>query len=165
MCSAIFYIDIYIPVLNNIFEYCTLTGHTASWATEDKEAPLRVCLSNIHIDSNEHDDNSQHYLAPTNVEFKLLDATANIYLALGALLLCGLDGIERRLSLRPESDSSISLPTTFAESMECLRKDTLLLSFLGKDLSTAYLAVKAAEERYFCRTSLQEEVLLDYRKS
>eukprot|EP00816_Leptocylindrus_hargravesii_P007402 CAMPEP_0196807500 /NCGR_PEP_ID=MMETSP1362-20130617/7478_1 /TAXON_ID=163516 /ORGANISM="Leptocylindrus danicus, Strain CCMP1856" /LENGTH=690 /DNA_ID=CAMNT_0042181449 /DNA_START=101 /DNA_END=2173 /DNA_ORIENTATION=- len=140
------------------------TGHTASWATEDKEAPLRVCLSN-----NEHEHgNSVPTLAPTNVEFKLLDATANIYLALGAVLLCGLDGIERNLTLRPElSKSSVSapLPTTFAESIECLKNDSFLLSFMGEELSTAYLAVKVAEERHFSTKTLQEEVLFDYVKS
>merc|ERR1712226_1614066 len=66
------------------------TGSNVSWDIEDKDSPLRVCLD----------------LATgmaTNVEFKLSDSKANIYLELASVLSCGLDGIIRNLKLRPSA--------------------------------------------------------------
>merc|ERR1712176_1557275 len=68
------------------------TGHTASWDIEDKEQPLRVCL------------NDDGYA--TNVEYKLHDSTANIYLSIACIILSGLDGISKNLSLRNSSSSN-----------------------------------------------------------
>merc|ERR1712048_1252471 len=56
------------------------TGSQVGWACEDKEVGIRVC-SNLQTLQWDH------------VECKLVDATANIYLALAALLHCGLDGL------------------------------------------------------------------------
>ena len=64
------------------------TGSSIGWELEDKEAALRVCM-----------DTSSKQL--TNVEFKLCDSTANIYLALSSILACGLQGILTNMSLRP----------------------------------------------------------------
>ena len=41
-----------------------------------------------------------------NLEYRVADATASPYLALGALVWAGLDGIRRKLTLQPESERS-----------------------------------------------------------
>ncbi|MDQ1549133.1 MAG: glutamine synthetase, partial [Microbacteriaceae bacterium] len=59
---------------------------TTAWGFDNKEAALRVC-------SPFYQREEQSY----NIEFKTSDASANPYLSLGALIACGLDGIEREL--------------------------------------------------------------------
>ena len=131
------------------------TGSNVSWDIEDKDSPLRVCLD----------------LATgmaTNVEFKLSDSKANIYLELASVLSCGLDGIIRNLKLRPsasESDESIMkkpeslLPCSFKDSLECLAKDSFLTSILGEELTTAYIGAKRAELKDQDGTSLEQDLL------
>ncbi len=59
---------------------------TTAWGFDNKEAALRVT-------SPFYQREEQSY----NIEFKSSDASANPYLALGALLACGLDGVAREL--------------------------------------------------------------------
>lgn len=115
------------------------TGHDVRWAVEDKEVALRVCL----------DSNSG---SPSNVEFKLLDGHANIYLSLAAIISSGLEGIAKNWKLRPENgpaemeSKNEALPFTFEESLNILEKDDFLCKeVLGSKLSTAYIAVRRAE--------------------
>ena len=60
------------------------------WGYDHKEAPLRVP--------------TERQGAPTNVELKASDASANPYLSLAGLIAAGLDGIERGLDLPPPVD-------------------------------------------------------------
>merc|ERR1711976_554612 len=64
------------------------TGTKIGWDVEDKESPIRLCL----------DSASQQ---ATNVELKLIDGTCNPYLALASILWSGLNGIEKKSTLRP----------------------------------------------------------------
>ena len=59
---------------------------TTAWGFDNKEAALRVA-------SPFYRREEQSY----NIEFKASDASANPYLALGALIACGLDGVAREL--------------------------------------------------------------------
>jgi glutamine synthetase len=125
------------------------TGHEVGWSVEDKEVPIRVCV----------DLNSR---MATNVEFKLSDATANIYLELAMILTAGVEGIKNEAKLRPmmgESNNEIrhSLPTTLLESLDSLKQDKLLTSVMGSALSTAYIAVRKAQVD--CEKTLEEELL------
>jgi glutamine synthetase len=113
------------------------TGSSITWAFEDKEAPLRVCLTNPlgHV---------------SNVEFKLFDSSANPYLGIGAILIAGIDGIQKSLPLRPSNSSrSESFPLSFADSLKALENDDLILRSMGDELSTVYLGMKSAENNYF----------------
>ena len=86
----------------------------------------------------------------TNVELKLSDATASIYLELAVILSAGMEGIKNEKVLRPtmnNEDSALPLPQSLQESLDLLKKDELLLSILGDDLSTAYIAVRELEAR------------------
>jgi len=124
------------------------TGHSVCWMVEEKESPLRVCLD---LESGE----------ATNVEFKLIDSTCNIYLALAGILFAGLDGLHQHMKLRsPEisGDDSDRLPQSIEESLQYLSDDTLLCSLLGKSLTKSYIAVKKAESNYSASRSLSDEV-------
>mmetsp|Transcript_23324 Transcript_23324/g.33292 ORF Transcript_23324/g.33292 Transcript_23324/m.33292 type:complete len:711 (+) Transcript_23324:166-2298(+) len=123
------------------------TGSSLNWSTEDKEVPLRVCV----------DLNSRK---ATNVEYKLADATANIYLELAMILSAGMEGLKCGKVLRPmasaDTAASVPLPQSLKESLDCLKQDNFLLYVLGTELSTAYIAVREFEAQ--AETSIEEEL-------
>jgi glutamine synthetase len=131
------------------------TGHEVGWSIEDKEVPIRVCL----------DLKARNV---TNVEYKLSDATANIYLELAMVLSAGLQGMKHRKKLRPmvgdvaasyqDVVSVNSMPTSLQTSIDILKADDFLLSILGSALSTAYIAVRESEASVSSKKSLEDEV-------
>lgn len=138
------------------------TGHSVAWMVEEKECPLRVCLD---LSSSK----------ATNVEYKLMDSSCNIYLALAGILFAGMEGIYKNMKLRPMMMSGINvddevrstshlndkenmLPTSLEESLNCLSNDALFMELLGENLRTSYVAVKKAEAIHFKQKSLNEEV-------
>jgi glutamine synthetase len=93
------------------------------------------------------------------LEYRGADAAANPYLALGAIVRAGLDGI--RQGLPPvavlEQDPALlddaqaadhgvgALPSSLAEAMRALEGDTVVRGWMGPLLYDAYVAVKRAE--------------------
>jgi len=129
------------------------TGSAVGWSTEDKEVPIRVCL----------DLSTQK---ATNVEYKLSDATANIYLELSMVLAAGMHGLKNRRNLRPPmeaDDRSEPLPESLQESLDLLKANNTLLSLLGQELSTAYIAVR--ESMVQIDKSIEEEVMDAFNKA
>mmetsp|Transcript_26765 Transcript_26765/g.63822 ORF Transcript_26765/g.63822 Transcript_26765/m.63822 type:complete len:514 (+) Transcript_26765:236-1777(+) len=126
------------------------TGSLVGWALEDKECAIRVCSN---LKSNEWG----------HVECKLFDSTANPYLAVAALLLGGLSGIERKAILRPslhdpEYHESTPLPTTVEEALDALESDPVLTSAMGKKLTRAYLTIRRHEAERASKMTIDEEV-------
>jgi glutamine synthetase len=94
-----------------------------------------------------------------NLELKAADSSGNPYLALGALLAAGLDGIDRGLdpgdptevdpaSLTEEErrERGITrLPASLDEALAALETDNLLIEALGPLLARSYLAVRRSE--------------------
>lgn len=133
-------------------------GVYRAWGFDHKEAPLRVP--------------TERHGAPTNVELKTSDASANPYLSLTGLIAAGLDGIARGLDLPPPIDvdpGQLSdaeraargierLPVSLDAALAALESDPVLMSALGSDLARAYLAVKRAESAALSGLSLDEEV-------
>jgi glutamine synthetase len=92
-------------------------------------------------------------------ELKAVDGSANPYLALGAVIAAGLDGLARRLPLpapvdidpglyRDEERSALGiapLPETLIAALDTLESDAVLIEALGTERARAYLAVKRAE--------------------
>ena len=129
------------------------TGSAVGWSTEDKEVPIRVCL----------DLSTQK---ATNVEYKLSDATANIYLELSMVLAAGMHGLKNGRNLRPPmeaDDRSEPLPKSLQESLDLLKANDTLLSLLGQELSTAYIAVR--ESMVQIEKSIEEEVMDAFNKA
>lgn len=137
------------------------SGAFRCWGIDNREAAVRV-PSNSSLPS------------PTHIELKTVDATANPYLALGAVIAAGLDGIQQGLDPGepisfdpghlPESERQQRhierLPQTLGEAIEHLNQDQILLTALGSDLAQAFLAVRRAEWEYFKDFALEEEAKL-----
>jgi glutamine synthetase len=97
--------------------------------------------------------------ASTNLEFKPTDASCNPYLAFGALIAAGLEGLERELqapeplSVDPatlldrerEAAGAHRYPTTLQDSISSLEHDQVLIEALGELLARSYLAVRRSE--------------------
>ncbi len=137
------------------------SGAFCCWGMDNREAAVRVPT---HPESP----------SPTHFELKTVDATANPYLALGAVIAAGLDGIRSCLELGvpvtvdPGSLSEAErhangierLPSNLGESIEQLSNDPVLLNALGSDLAQVYLAVRKAEWEGMKGFELEEEVKL-----
>ncbi|HKT37380.1 MAG TPA: glutamine synthetase family protein [Ktedonobacterales bacterium] len=107
----------------------------------------------------------------TNFELKPADHSGNPYLALGALLAAGLDGVRRELDPGEPVDvdpGNLSddererrgirrLPQSLDAALDALEADTVLREALGPRLATAYIAVKRLESTYFAEKTPEEE--------
>jgi glutamine synthetase len=123
-------------------------GAFTCWGFDNREAPVRVASPFRGFEE-----------ASTNAELKACDASCNPYLALGGLIVAGLDGIERGLELPepvdvdpatlPEDERArrriVALPTSQAEALDALAADELLTGALGSVLAGSYLAVRRSE--------------------
>jgi glutamine synthetase len=122
------------------------------YGMDNREAAIRIC-------SPMRDDPA----ASVNLELKPSDSSANPYLALGACIHAGLDGIRRKLdpgeavNVDPATLSDAQrlavgarrLPTSLAEALDALEADDLLMESLGDLRRRAYLAVKRSEVAAF----------------
>jgi glutamine synthetase len=111
--------------------------------------------------------------ASTNLELKAADSSANPYLALGSVLLAGMDGVRRRLDpgepvdVDPGALSDAErrrrgiarFPTSLAEALDALERDELLMDALGPVRAAAYLAVKRSEVTAFAAHDADDECL------
>ncbi|HZR92210.1 MAG TPA: hypothetical protein VFA44_07365 [Gaiellaceae bacterium] len=123
-------------------------GAFVCWGHDNREAPVRVASPFRGAEE-----------ASTNAELKAADATCNPYLALGGLIACGLDGLERSLDLpdpvqvdpatmpqrERERRGVHRLPATQAEALDALSADGVLSDALGPVLTESYLAVRRSE--------------------
>ncbi len=95
----------------------------------------------------------------TRIELRSPDPSCNPYLALGAMLYAGLDGIERNLTppepvneniflLSPEEKARRginALPSNLLEAVEELSKDDLLRELLGEHIYNSFIRAKLME--------------------
>lgn len=113
-----------------------------------------------------------------NLELKPSDHSGNPYLAIGALLAAGLDGIANRIDpgepqeIDPGNYSDEEreqrgirrLPTTLDEALDELERDDVLTNALGPLLASSYIAVKRAESAFFKDKSPEEEARQHFYK-
>lgn len=126
-------------------------GAYACWGTENREAAVRFIKGGPGSPRG------------GNVEVKIVDPSANTYLASAAILGLALDGIKRRAPLPPEitvdpailSDSDrerdgvVRLPEAQVEAIAALDGSELLRSILGDPAVDMVVAVRRLEhERY-----------------
>jgi len=99
----------------------------------------------------------------TNMELKASDPSNNPYLALGALMAAGLDGVEKEMQPGPSADQDPGnwseaerlargiqrYPTTLDAALDALERDEVLQNALGAPLAQEYIRVKRAEAEHF----------------
>jgi glutamine synthetase len=122
------------------------------YGMDNREAAVRIC-------SPMRDDPA----GSVNLELKPSDSSANPYLALGACLHAGLDGIRRKLDpgeavnvdpatlteAERRAAGAHRLPASLAEALDALEADELLMESLGDLRRRAYLTVKRSDVAAF----------------
>ena len=88
--------------------------------------------------------------ATTHIENRVGEPAANPYLYMASQIVCGLDGIERRLIPGPSADMPYeahapALPRSLAEALAALKEDAVLRAGLGEFFVDYYLKLKQAE--------------------
>lgn len=123
-------------------------GSTVSWGFDNRECSIRVAspFRGREMES-------------TNIELKACDPSCNPYLALGGLIVAGLDGIRRGLqppepARKDPSQMSTEerercgvrpLPGSLREALATLQADPILFPALGDLLGQGLVAVRTAE--------------------
>ncbi len=137
------------------------SGAFRCWGFDNREAAVRV-------------PTFPQPPSPTHFELKTVDASANPYLALGAVIAAGLDGVRQELPLaepvqmdpgdmgEPERRplGIDPLHQCLGAAVADLEKDQVLLKALGSDLAKAYLAVRRMEWETMKQWELEREVEL-----
>lgn len=107
----------------------------ADFGVQDRGVSLRVCP--VYAGAPES------VARQFNVEYRVADAAASPYIALGALVHAGLDGIRTGRSLA--ETPSAPLPASLAEALDLLEASEAARSWLGPLLHDIYLRAKRAE--------------------
>jgi glutamine synthetase len=124
----------------------------ANIAMQDRGAAIRVCP--VFVADSETDRARQY-----NVEFRVCDATASPYLALGAIIFAGVDGLRRKLDLPPPADHPLdamseaqraaagirALPASLGEALDALERSEAAREWFGATHLGAILRYKRAE--------------------
>ncbi|PNY30073.1 Protein fluG [Tolypocladium capitatum] len=121
---------------------CWAGGTWVTWGTQNRETPLRK-------------------IEGSHWELKSMDGLANPYLALSAIILAGLNGVQNveemtwkdctqepdSLSDKQKRDLGVrtKLPSSLREALDALLQDHELGNMLGQVLVERYVAVKKAE--------------------
>ena len=138
----------------NPISYIRLTPNrwAPTWAylaERDREASLRVCPV---LDLPGFDPAHQF-----NIEFRPADAAASPYLALGAIVWAGVDGIAKGLGLPPPRNIAVmpaeerraagiaELPHSLGEALDLLEATPEAKDWFGPTYLDAYLRQKRAE--------------------
>jgi glutamine synthetase len=131
------------------------------WGPDNREAAIRVASPFAGEEAT-----------TINAELKACDHTANPYVALGAVIAAGLDGIGRELDLGDPllSDPSslteserlergiFRLPGSLGAALDALEADTILPDALGTELLSAIVGVKRLEARLFAEHDVAFEL-------
>jgi glutamine synthetase len=116
--------------------------------------------------------------ASSNIELKTVDNSCNPYLALGAIIVVGLDGLERKLDPGPpldidpgliqesewESRGLRQLPRSLDEALDNLEQDKLLMAAMGETLAQAFLTVRRSEAAAYRDKSTEFEFRTHFRR-
>jgi glutamine synthetase len=119
---------------------------------QDRGASLRICPTFAPADASEA-------AAQFNLEYRVCDAAASPYMALGALVHAGTDGIRRKLAVPPPPAESFwamneteraaagtrRLPQSLREALDALEATPEAKDWFGERFLHAYLMFKRSE--------------------
>jgi glutamine synthetase len=139
----------------------------AVYGMDNREAAVRICSPMLGDAAG-----------TVNLELKPSDSSANPYLALGAVIHAGLDGIRRKLD--PGEAVNVDpatltdgerlalgahrLPASLDAALNALAADDLLMEALGPLRRQAYLAVKRSEAAEFADADVAWECFQHFTK-
>ena len=109
----------------------------ANLGVQDRGAALRVAP----VFATSSEEPSRQF----NVEFRVADGSNCPYLALGAIVWAGVDGLERKLTLPPPGAEAPLLPRSLEAALNALEADEPTNSWWSAEVKSAYLAFKRAE--------------------
>ena len=104
----------------------------ANLLAQDRGAALRICPVLPGADVGKQ----------FNAEYRVADAAASPYLALGAMVWAGVDGIRRRLALPTEGRA---LPASLGAALDALEATSQATDWFGPSYLNAYLMHKRGE--------------------
>ena len=136
-------------------------GAYRCWGRENREAALRLVTGS----TGETD-------VAANAEVKCVDASANPYLVVAAILTVGVASLDKGLTLPDEVSGDPAaldpaelqrlgvgrLPETVAAALACLDGSDLLKSAMGDYLYDAFTAVRRAEDALFASSTPEQVV-------
>jgi glutamine synthetase len=105
---------------------------------QDRGACLRICPV---FAAESPDDAARQF----NIEFRACDASASPYLALGAIIFAGADGIRRSLPLPSAGAAAQSLPQSLDKALANLAASDAAGKWFGPLHRDAYLRFKRVE--------------------
>ena len=137
------------------------------YGMDNREAAVRICSPMLGDAAG-----------TVNLELKPSDSSANPYLALGAVIHAGLDGIRRKLDpgdavnvdpstlsdAEREARGAHRLPDSLTAALDALEADELLSGALGPLRRRAYLAVKRSEAADFAGYDVAWECFQHFTK-
>jgi glutamine synthetase len=116
---------------------------------QDRGAALRVCPVFAAADAAEA--NRQF-----NIEFRVADSAASPYMALGAVLFAGADGVRRELALPDAAAKTASLPRSLGAALKEMEHSEAVQEWFGPVFLDAYLRHKRSELKYTNEFSITE---------
>jgi glutamine synthetase len=105
---------------------------------QDRGAAMRICPV---FGARDTAQTSMQF----NLEFRVCDAAASPYMALGAMILAGADGIARALPLPEEA---APLPRSLTEALDLMEYNESIAGWFGPVFFEAYLRHKRSEAAY-----------------
>jgi hemoglobin len=110
--------------------------HTkVGWKFDSKDAALGVCRLNGN---------------PAFVDYRLADATVNLYLGLSAILACGVVGFVEKKKLRlplPGNMDAADLPASLELALALFEKNTFLEQVMGVEMKKAFVHARNEETK------------------
>jgi glutamine synthetase len=111
---------------------------TSNLASLDRGAALRLCAA-----AGTDKETLAHQF---NAEFRVADAAASPYLALGVLVCAGLDGVRKKMAL-PSLGLAAPLPASLDEALGLLASSAEAREWFGEEFLNIYLMFKRSEIR------------------
>ena len=116
---------------------------------QDRGAAMRVCPVFATADPG---DTARQF----NFEFRVSDAAASPYLALGAVIFAGADGLRRKLSLPPPGTRVEELPHSLGQALDAMAASKAVADWFGPVFLEAYLRHKRSEMHHVAEWAVNE---------
>jgi glutamine synthetase len=116
---------------------------------QDRGAAMRVCPV---FAADAPSDVARQF----NVEFRVSDGAASPYLALGAVIFAGADGLRRKLGLPASADSAAPLPHSLGRALDDMAASEAVAGWFGPVFRDAYLRHKRSEAHHVAEWAVNE---------